>query len=101
MNAFTDCLALELEQFNIRVGLILPGRSPETRFGENARSRMGDFPAPYVPLVESVFAQWQSATDPVTQSSDVAEAIWRAATDPACPRHLPAGADAVALSAAQ
>ena len=100
VNAFTECLALELEPFGIRVGLILPGRSPETRFGENARSRMGEFPEPYLPMVQAVFAQWQASADPVTQASDVAEAIWRAATDPACPRRLPAGADAVALSAA-
>jgi hypothetical protein len=34
----------------------------------------------------------------VTQSVDVAEAVWRAATDPSCPIRLPAGADAVALA---
>jgi len=101
VNAFTESLALELEPFGIRVRLILPGRAPTTRFGENARSRMGEFPEPYVPMVQKVFAGWQASTDPVTQSSDVSEAIWRAATDPNCPMRLPAGADAVALSAAQ
>jgi len=101
VNAFTESLALELEPFGIRVRLILPGRAPTTRFGENARTRMGEFPEPYVPMVQKVFAGWQASTDPVTQSSDVSEAIWRAATDPNCPMRLPAGADAVALSAAQ
>ena len=97
VNAFTESLALELEPFGIRVRLVLPGRAPTTRFGENARSRMGDFPEPYLPMVQKVFAGWQASTDPVTQSGDVSEAIWRAATDPSCPMRLPAGADAVAL----
>lgn len=48
VNAFTESLALELEPFNVRVRLVLPGRAPETRFGENARSRMqAGFPEPY------------------------------------------------------
>ena len=101
VNAFTESLALELDPFGIRVRLVLPGRAPTTRFGENARSRMGAFPEPYVPMVQSVFAGWQASTDPVTQSADVSEAIWRAATDPSCSMRLAAGADAVALSAGE
>lgn len=30
VNAFTESLALELQQFNVRVRLVLPGRAPET-----------------------------------------------------------------------
>ena len=40
INAFTESLALELEPFDIRVRLVLPGRSSETNFGTNARPRM-------------------------------------------------------------
>jgi NAD(P)-dependent dehydrogenase (short-subunit alcohol dehydrogenase family) len=99
VNAFTESLALELEAFNVRVRLVLPGRAPETRFGDNARTRMqGGFPEPYMPLVERVFAQWQQSTE-VTRSVDVTEAIWRAATDPSSPMRIPAGADAVAMAA--
>jgi hypothetical protein len=36
---------------------------------------------------------------PKTRSTDVAEAVWRAATDPSAPMRIPAGADAVALAA--
>jgi len=98
VNAFTESLAFELDPFGIRVRLVLPGRSPETRFGENARSRMRHgFPGPYEALAHSIFSGWQASTDPVTKSADVAEAVWRAATDPSCPMRLPAGADAVAL----
>jgi NAD(P)-dependent dehydrogenase (short-subunit alcohol dehydrogenase family) len=100
VNAFSDSLALELEPFDVRVRVVLPGRSPETRFGENARSRMGaGFPEPYADIAKGVFARFgQDAA--VTRSTDVAEAVWRAATDPSCPMRLPAGADAIAWAAA-
>ncbi len=98
VNAFTKSLALELEPFGVRVRLVLPARAPDTRFGDNARARMGDrFPDAYADLVRRVFAGWQG-NGPVTHASDVAEAVWRAATDPSCPMRLPAGADAVALA---
>ncbi|WP_027136371.1 SDR family oxidoreductase [Geminicoccus roseus] len=100
VNAFTEVLALELRQFGIRVSLVLPGRAPETRFGDNARARMRDgFPEAYAGLVQDVFANWAQSSSDVTHSRDVAEAIWRAATDPTSPMRLPAGADAVALAA--
>jgi len=100
VNAFTESLALELQQFNIRAHLVLPGRAPETRFGENARSRMdGTIPEPYAELAQNVFAGWAQSSE-VTHSQDVAEAVWRAATDPSCPMRLPAGADAVKWAAA-
>jgi NAD(P)-dependent dehydrogenase (short-subunit alcohol dehydrogenase family) len=98
VNAFTESLALELQQFNVRVNLVLPGRSPTTRFGENARSRMeGAIPEAYAGLAQSVFEAWGQSTA-VTYAADVAEAVWRAANDPSCPLRQVAGADAVALS---
>lgn len=98
VNAFTESLALELEPFNVRVRLVLPGRAPETPFGDNARARMRDgFPEAYADVAKGVFAGFGKESA-VTRSSDVAEAVWRAATDPSCPMRLPAGADAVALA---
>ena len=98
VNAFTESLGLELEQFNVRVRLVLPGRAPDTSFGDNARSRMRDgFPDAYAEQVRNVFAGWGQFSE-VTHSQDVAEAVWRAATDPSCPMRLPAGADAVAMA---
>ena len=58
---------------------------------------MGGFPEPYADLAQSVFAKWQQESL-VTRSQDVAEAVWRVATDPSCPLRLPAGADALALA---
>jgi NAD(P)-dependent dehydrogenase (short-subunit alcohol dehydrogenase family) len=102
INGFTESMALELEPFNIQARIVLPGRAPTTQFGENARALMskeGGFPDAYGELVQQVFANFeQESPDMVTQSDDVAKAIWRAATDPSCPVRLPAGADAVALS---
>jgi NAD(P)-dependent dehydrogenase (short-subunit alcohol dehydrogenase family) len=100
VNAFTESLALELAPFGVRAALVLPGRAPTTRFGENARARMdGTVPEPYAGLAGAVFAEWaQQPADAVTQAADVAEAVWRAVTEPASPMRLPAGADAVALA---
>lgn len=103
INAFTESLALELEQFNVRARLVIPGRSPTTSFSETARSAVagqGGFPPAYADLVQSVFARHAAGPqNEVTYPQDVAEAIWRAATDSAAPVRLPAGADAVALAA--
>ncbi len=100
VNAFSECLALEVAQFNVRVRLVLPGLAPETRFGDNARTRMqGGVPEPYSAIAQGVFARFEKP-GPVTLALDVAGAVWQAANDPACPFRLPAGADAVALASA-
>ena len=97
VNAFTESLALELQPFNINVRLVLPGIAPATDFGKNARSHMENTqPAPYQPLFDRVLTGMQQP-QPTTKAIDVAEAIWRAATDPSAPLRIPAGEDAVAL----
>ena len=101
VNAFTESLALELAPFDVRVRIVLPGRSPETSFGDNARQRMaGSAHEAYAGFTQRVFAAVRDVSSPVTHAQDVAEAVWRAVTDPAAPMRLPAGADAVALAGA-
>ena len=101
VNAFTESLALELEPFGIRARLVIPGRAPATAFGDNARLRMGmEVPDAYAGRAAQLFAGLQQSTGEVTRAPDVAEAVWRAATDPSCPMRLPAGADAVAWAEA-
>ena len=57
VNAFTESLAFELEPFNVRVRLVLPGRAQDTSFGDNARSRMQDgFPDAYADLAAIPFS---------------------------------------------
>lgn len=102
VNAFTESLALELEPFGVRVRLVLPGRAPDTSFGDNARRLMDrSGHAAYADFTQRVFAAVRDATSsPVTHAEEVAEAVWRAVTDPAGPMRIPAGADAVALAGA-
>jgi NAD(P)-dependent dehydrogenase (short-subunit alcohol dehydrogenase family) len=99
VNAFTECLALELAPFGVRARLVLPGRAPGTRFGANAREamRLGAHEA-YAEFTERVLAGLM-ADGPVTESLDVAEAVWRAVTEPSTSMRTLAGADAVALAA--
>lgn len=96
VNAFTESLALELEQFNVRVRVVLPGRSPETRFAENGReSQRFVIPEAYEELAQKFMEGWAIANEPSTHAEDVTEAVWRAVNDPSSPMRLPAGADAV------
>jgi NAD(P)-dependent dehydrogenase (short-subunit alcohol dehydrogenase family) len=101
VNAFTESLALELAQFNVRVGLVLPGRAPETKFGQNAQPRMqGAIPPAYAGLAQNVFAAWAEETA-TTSADDVAQAVWRAVNDPSSPLRIAAGADAIALAGSE
>ncbi|HEY0777713.1 MAG TPA: SDR family oxidoreductase [Gemmatirosa sp.] len=105
LNAFTESLVLELEPFGVRVRLVLPGSSPETPFGQNAQALMRQqdvaVPDAYADFARGVFEGMAGRrSGPVTRSVDVAEAIWRAVTDPSSPIRLPAGADAEALAQA-
>lgn len=94
VNAFTESLAEEVKQFGVRAHLVLPGRSPETRFADNAQSHTAGLDhAAYAELVTALFASFSEA-GPVTYPQDVAQAVWRAATDPSSPMRIPAGADA-------
>lgn len=97
VNAFTESLAVEVAPFGVRVHLVLPGRAPATRFGENAYPHLRGRDNPdYAPMIARVIAGIQDTAGPITHASDVADAIWRVATDPAAPLRVAAGADAEA-----
>ncbi|WP_337269954.1 SDR family oxidoreductase [Oryzifoliimicrobium ureilyticus] len=94
LNAFTESLAIEAALFGIRAKLVLPGSAPTTEFGKNAVARMGrEIPEPYEAFVGDYLARLRSGTE-VTTASDVAEAVWRSATEINTPMKIPAGADA-------
>ncbi|WCM25049.1 SDR family oxidoreductase [Sphingomonas sp. QA11] len=96
VNALTESLAVEVEPFGVRVHIVLPGRSPETSFGENAMPHLRGLDNPdYKPLIEGMIARFREDTGPVTHAADVAKAVWRAATDPNAPLRIAAGEDAV------
>ena len=95
---FTGSLAQELDAFNVRVKLVEPGYGPTTRFTQNSDTRIEDaIPAPYMPFAAPIFAAFAQPAA-VTTEVDVAEAVWRAATDMSNQLHYPAGPDAVALA---
>jgi len=98
IEAFTACLAFELEAFDVRVKLVEPGYGPNTNFTSNGAARMqGLITEPYAPFAQQVFAAFGQLTA-VTAATDVAEVVWHAANDPAATLRYPAGPDAVALA---
>lgn len=105
VTAMTEAAAGELAQFNIRARVVVPGLAPTTSFAANIQERVakgGWFPPAYADFAQAMLAQLQSHTpELLTSASDVAEAVFRSATDPDCPPVLPAGADAIAESLRQ
>ncbi|MTH80168.1 SDR family oxidoreductase [Paracoccus aestuariivivens] len=104
VTALTESLDLELSSFGIRARVVVPGMAPTTSFAENVQQRLGTtggFSEPYAPMAEAMLEGLRTfAPQEVTSTSDVAEAVYRAATDPDCPVVLPAGPDAIACARA-
>lgn len=100
VEGFTASLAFELARFGVHARLVEPGYGPSTRFAANVGPRMeGVIPAAYAPYAQSVFESFGKLTD-VTNETDVAEAVWRAANEVRDDKlRYPAGADAIALAA--
>ena len=98
IEGFTGSLAHELKPFNLRVKLVEPGYGPTTRFAANGASRMeGLIPDAYAPFAQPILAAFSQVTTATTES-DVAETVYRAATDVSGQLRFPAGADAEALA---
>ncbi len=98
ITGFTGSLAHELAAFNVHAKLVEPGYGPTTRFTQNSDTRIEDaIPAPYLPFAAPILAAFATPAA-VTTEVDVAEAVWRAATDGTAQLHYPAGPDAVALA---
>jgi NAD(P)-dependent dehydrogenase (short-subunit alcohol dehydrogenase family) len=98
IEGFTESLALELEEFDVSAKLVEPGYSPATQFTSNTWARMeGLIPEAYAPFAQRVLAGVEQR-GAVTNPSDVAEAVWRAANDASGQLRFAAGADAVGLA---
>lgn len=95
LNAWSESLSLEVKPFGIRVHVVLPGRSPETRFAENARAYFGGVDDPdYGKMVNEFIQMARETTSPVTYADDVAKAIFAVANDQHAPLYTAAGEDA-------
>jgi NAD(P)-dependent dehydrogenase (short-subunit alcohol dehydrogenase family) len=100
IEGFTGSLAHELAAFGIRAKLVEPGYGPTTRFSSNVGNRMdGVFPEAYAHFSGPVLAAFADV-ELFTTEADVAETVYRAATDETGQLRFPAGPDAVALAAA-
>ncbi len=100
VEGFTGSLALELGAFGIRAKLVEPGHAPTTQFAANSDVQVSDLiPEAYAGFAAGAFAEYANPALTTTES-DVAEAVWRAATDGSDQLRYPAGADAVALAKA-
>lgn len=100
IEGFTASLALELDAVNVTAKLVEPGYGPSTSFTSNGAARMdGLVPEPYQSFAAPIFAAFGQATV-FTRESDVAETVYRAATDTSGQLRFPAGADAVELAKA-
>ncbi len=98
IEGFTGSLALELEAFNVQVKLVEPGFCPTTSMTANIGAvPEGLIPEAYASFAEPILAGLAQPAA-VTNPSDVAEAVWRAANDESGQLRFPAGADAVALT---
>jgi short-subunit dehydrogenase len=100
VETFSDVLALELEPFGVHVRVIIPGSAPETSFSATARAKsQNGIPPAYAEWAKEIFSSAPKQPVEVTTARDVAEAVWKAATDLSAPARIPAGADAIALAA--
>lgn len=98
IEGFTGSLAHELAHFGIRAKLVEPGYGPTTRFAHNTSVPVEDLiPEPYEAFAAPIFAAFANPPR-VTTEMDVAQAVYRAATDTTGQLRFPAGPDAVALA---
>lgn len=99
IEGFTGSLAHELAAFGVRAKLVEPGYAPTTRFSQNIDFAIEDMiPEAYADFARPIFAAFANPTL-TTKETDVAEAIFLAATDGTDRLRYPAGLDAVALAA--
>lgn len=98
IEGFTGSLAHELGAFSVRAKLVEPGYAPTTRFAANTDIPVTDLiPGAYAEYAGPIFAAFANPSL-TTRESDVAEAVWLAATDGTERLRYPAGSDAVALA---
>lgn len=101
LNSLTGTIAQELAPFGIRTCVVNPGRAPSTAFASNAGTIFEAVPEAYAAQIEAIMQSFADEPEAqLTLPGDVAEAIYRAATDSEAPREIAAGADAEALVAA-
>lgn len=99
IEGFSESLAYELAHVGITVKIVQPGFAPSTSFAANGRDRMqGLTPAPYDAYAQAYFARMQDYPTAYASERDIAEAVFKAATEQGSRLRYPAGADAELLT---
>ena len=100
VEGYTESLSYELEQFNIKTRLVEPGYAPTTRFTENGGARMaGLIPEDYGAFAQAAFSRMANYPTAFCTEEEVAEAVYRAATDDGSSLRYLAGPDSRMLAA--
>lgn len=98
VEGFTASLAFELDAVGVTAKLVEPGYGPTTKFTSNGASRReSSVFEPYREFAEPILAAF-SQVSVFTTEADVAETVYRAATDTSGQLRFPAGPDAIALA---
>jgi NAD(P)-dependent dehydrogenase (short-subunit alcohol dehydrogenase family) len=99
IEGFTESLSHELALFNIKTRIVEPGYAPTTNLGANGANRMqGLTPPPYDTFAHAYFAKLQNYPTAYSTEQDIAEAVFRAATDEGNEVRYPAGPDTKMLA---
>jgi NAD(P)-dependent dehydrogenase (short-subunit alcohol dehydrogenase family) len=99
IEGFTESMAYELEPFNIKARLVEPGYAPTTNFTANGSTRMaGLIPPDYADFAQACFANMGSYPTAYCTETEVAEAVFAAATEDGHRLRYPAGADSKMLA---
>jgi NAD(P)-dependent dehydrogenase (short-subunit alcohol dehydrogenase family) len=99
VEGFTESLSHELALFGIKTRIVEPGYAPTTNLGANGAHRMqGLTPPPYDAFAQAYFAKLQTYPTAYSTEQDIAEAVFRAATDEGDQVRYPAGADTKMLA---
>lgn len=95
IEGFSESLAYEMARVGVRVRIVEPGLGPTTSFGANSAHRLeGLTPEPYGAFARAYFERVRAYPTNYTSETEVAHAVWRAATEPGDRLRYPAGADA-------
>ncbi|WP_454857659.1 SDR family oxidoreductase [Rhizobium binxianense] len=99
VEGFTESLSYELDGFNIRMRLVEPGYGPTTNFSANGGARMrGLIPEDYAGFAQACFSRFANYPTAFCTETEVAEAVYAAATDEGTRLRYPAGADTKLLA---
>lgn len=94
VEGFTESLSYELAPFGIKARLVEPGYAPTTNFTANGGARMqGLIPPDYAGFAQACFGKMADYPTAYCTETEVAEAVFSAATEQGRKIRYPAGAD--------